>query len=238
MLCMTYGFMNAAPEAQRRTNHLAMFVKNSLAYIDDIQIKHYMDEGIDGIIESLERLAEYCVEKNIQLNPTKFYPATDEHDSFGFNNSMIGEMVSDSYKRKLLAFAKPMTKKQMRSFDGVVNYVNNHVHNNKKLMYWLNKLKEEIDPETKHKRLVWTKEAELAWEQLQYLFNNLPMLHHPTREGMFCIKVDACNYGVGAELYQDQSEEGQEANWVLVDMWSKVMPTQLRHCHSMIHEAY
>ena len=238
MLCMTYGFMNAAPEAQRRTNHLAMFVTNSLAYIDDIQIKHFMDEGIDGIIESLERLAEYCVEKNIQLNPKKFYPAIDQFDAFGISNNMIGEMMSESYKKKILAFAQPKTKKQMRTYTSTLNYMNNHIYKNKKLTYWLDKLIEEVDPETKHKRLVWTKEAELAWAQLQYLINNLPLLHHPTREGQFCLKVDACNYGVGAELYQDQSEEGQKADWKLIDMWSKIMPTQLRHCHSMIHEAY
>ena len=139
MLCMTYGFMNAAPEAQRRTNHLAMFVTNSLAYIDDIQIKHFMDEGIDGIIESLERLAEYCVEKNIQLNPKKFYPAIDQFDAFGINNNMIGEMMSDSYKRKLLAFAKPKTKKEMRKYTSTLNYMNNHIFKNKKLTYWLDK---------------------------------------------------------------------------------------------------
>ena len=49
MLCMTYGFMNAALEAPKHTNELAMFVTNSLAYIDDIHIKHVMEEGTKGI---------------------------------------------------------------------------------------------------------------------------------------------------------------------------------------------
>ena len=238
MLCLTYGFMNAAPEAQKRTNELALYVTNTLVYVDDIQIKHLLEEGTEGVIEGLTRLGDYCIKKNIQLSPTKFYPATDESESFGFRNTMIGQLVSESYKRKLLAFAKPKTKAEMRSFDGLCNYVNNHIYHNKRIFYWLNRLKEKVDPETKRKRLVWDREANLAWEQLQYLFNNLPLLHHPNREGMFCLKVDACNYGVGAELYQDQSGEGQEPDWKLIDLWSKVMPTQLRHCHSMVHEAY
>ena len=44
-------------------------------------------------------------------------------------------MVSDSFKRKLLAVAKPKTKKEMRSFDGLCNYVNNHIYHRKKIMY-------------------------------------------------------------------------------------------------------
>ena len=239
MTCLTYGFMNAAPEAQKRTNLLAFDVGNTLAYIDDIQIKHPMDEGTQGVIESLNRLSDHCRKYNIQLNPKKFYPATDESEAFGFKNTLIGQMVSDSYKRKILATAKPTTRKEMRSFDGLINYINNHVYHNKRIMYWLNRLKEVVDPETKHKRLKWDKESNLAWEQLQYLINHLPLLHHPTKDGQFCLIVDACNYGVGASLYQEQEDpDTGQFNWVLVDLWSKVMPTQLRHCHSMVHEAY
>ena len=239
MMCMTYGFMNAAPEAQKRTNDLAYHVGNALAYVDDIQIKHLMEDGTEGVIEALTRLGDYCIDKNIQLNPKKFYPATDESESFGFKNTLIGQMISDTYKRKLLAVAKPTTKAEMRSFDGLCNYVNNHIYCNKRIFYWLNRLKEETDPETKRTRLKWNKEANLAWEQLQYLFNHLPILHHPKKDGQFCLIVDACNYGIGASLYQDHSIlEGSEPDWKLIDLWSKVMPTQLRHCHSMIHEAY
>ena len=239
MLCMTYGFMNAAPEAQKRTNDLAMNVTNALSYIDDIQIKHPLREGTKGVIESLKRLGDYCIEKNIQLNPKKFYPATDVSEAFGFKNTLIGQMVSESYRRKILAFAKPTTKAEMRSFDGLCNYVNHHLFNNKKLFYWMNKLEEETDPHTKHKRLKWTEQADLAWDQLHYLLNNLPLLHHPTIDGKYCLQVDACNYGIGACLFQEQVHpETGVKDWYLIDLWSKVMPTQLRHCHSMVHEAY
>ena len=51
--------------------------------------------------------------------------------------------------------------------------------------------------------------------------------------------VDACNYGIGAALWQLQFSKNEDTwNWLLCDLWSKVMPMQLRHCHSMIHEAF
>ena len=93
--------MNAAPEAQKRMNKLAMYITNCLAYIDDIQIKHPLEEGTSGIIKSLDRGAEYMRKHNYQVNTKKFYPAIDEADGFGFKFTMIGELVSESYQRKL-----------------------------------------------------------------------------------------------------------------------------------------
>ena len=239
MNCLTYGWMNAAPEAQKIMNQVALHIGNALAYIDDICIKHTFDEGTRGVILQLDRLAEICRKFNIQLNPSKFAPACDYSESFGFQNSMIGEMMSAAYQRKLLAMKKPMTKAEARSVDGMLNYMNNHIYKNKLLMYWINILEEETEVGSKRKRLKWTPQAELAWLQIKWLIGNLPLLHHPTKDGQFCVQTDACNYGVGAVLWQSQyNEEKKEEEWVIVDMWSKTLPQQLRHCHSMVHEAY
>ena len=81
--------------------------------------------------------------------------------------------------------------------------------------------------------------ADLAYQQLCHLVANSPLLYNPTKEGEFCVKTDACNYGIGAVLYQHQTDKQTgDKQWVIVDMWSKTMPAQLRHCHSMVHEAY
>ena len=239
MNCLTYGWMNAAPEAQKIMNQVALHIGNALAYIDDICIKHTFDAGTNGVIEQLDKLAEICILFNIQLNPTKFAPACDYSESFGFQNSMIGEMMSAAYQRKLLAMKKPMTKSEARSVDGMLNYMNNHIYKNKLLMYWINTLEEETDVLTKKKKLKWTPQAELAWLQIKWLVGNLPLLHHPTKDGRFCVQTDACNYGIGAVLWQEQYDEDTgKDKWVIVDMWSKTLPQQLRHCHSMVHEAY
>ena len=64
------------------------------------------------------------------------------------------------------------------------------------------------------------------------------MLYNPTRDGIFCVKCDACNYGTGMVLYQQQVDpETNKQRWVIIDMYSKVMPQQMRHSHSMVHEA-
>ena len=317
MNCLTYGWKNAAPEAQRISNQVALYVGNCLAYIDDICIKHRWEDGVEGVIKQLKRFGDICRKLNLLVNPSKFFPAADNVESFGFQHTMIGTRMAAAYKAKLLALAKPTTKEEARSFDGMINYMNNYIYQNKWFAYWINKLEEAWDLDHKHKKLKWTPEANFAWELLRASIARSPTLHHPTTDGRFCIQCDACNYGCGAVLWQLQdvsevkgdmdddlsriikkeeeelrieklkrvgnnnnsnnsesklneeklfinktdteiSKINNEYNnnlsneiienvygemesgkqWVIVDMWSKIMPTQLRHCNPMVHEAY
>ena len=84
------------------------------------------------------------------------------------------------------------TLKDIDSFTGALGYVDQHVLEAKKYTYWLKQLKEELvyDKNTKQrvKRLKWTPQALLAWYQLQFLLANVQLLHHPTKDGIFCYK--------------------------------------------------
>ena len=237
MNCLTYGWMNAAPEAQKIMNRVALYIGDCLAYIDDVCVKHKIDDGTRGIERKLNRIAEIVRRLNIQLNPTKFVPCCDYSESFGFQHSMIGEMISKAYQKKILAIKRPTSKAEVRSLDGMLNYVNNHIYNNKLFTYWWKQIEEGTNANNK-KRFIWTREAEFAFQAILYLAANPPLLRYPTREGLFCLQTDACNYGLGAVLWQLQDNEEEDTKqWVIVDMWSKVVPVQLRHCHPMIHEA-
>ena len=239
MSCLTYGFINSASVAQAIVNPIAIYIGDCLIYIDDICIKHRLENGVFGVINQLNRMAEKIRLINGYLNPSKFYPACDYSEGFGWQNTMLGTICSDSYKRKMLAVTKPTTKKEIQSFSGLINYMNNNIYNCKIIMYWINRLEEATDSKGKHKRVKWTKEANLAWEQIRWLIANLPLLHHPTLSGTFCLQTDACNYGVGGVLWQRQiNEDNNKYQWNIIDMHSKVVPKGLRKCNVMILEAY
>ena len=236
MRCLTYGWMNAAPEAQKIMNNLALHVGNTLAYIDDIAIKHPIQGNTQDILDSIERLFKYCQDKNIQLHPGKFFPACTESEGFSFVRTLEGTKVGEPYIKKILAIAKPTTVKQLQEFIGVVSYIGRFIYHKSLLIYWLNDL---ITKAKGKGKIKWTREADLCYNQLLHLISNSPLLYNPTKDGQFCLKTDACNYGIGAVLYQQQKDKSTgDDRWVIVDMWSKTMPTQLRHCHSMVHEAY
>ena len=239
MSCLTYGFVNSASEAQKIVNPIAVYIGDCLIYIDDICIKHRIENGIDGIIDQLNKMAFKIRSINGYLNPSKFFPACDYSEGFGWQNTMIGTMCSESYKRKMLAVTKPRTKKEIQSFLGLINYMNSNIYNCKIITYWISKLIEETDSEGKNKHVKWTREANLSWEQIRWLIAHLPLLHHPTISGTFCLQTDACNYGIGGVLWQRQiNPTDNNYKWYIIDMHSKVVPKGLRKCNAMILEAY
>ena len=239
MMHLTYGWMNAAPEAQKIMNEVAMEVGNSLAYIDDLSIKHRIEDGIEGAIKDLDRLAASSIKRRIIWNPTKFFPLAMAIDNFGFHCTMVFAQMSKAYRRKILTMATPEVKKDLKSIDGALNYVNRFIPGEKIEMHWLNIMKEEFDESSGKWKLKWTPEARMAWERLKEAVRLNPMLFHPTPDGQFAVQSDACNYAIGAVLWQEQDVKNNgNLEWVMVDMWSKTLPKALHTCHSIVLEAY
>ena len=241
---LTYGWKNAAPVAQRIMNNMCLKVGNMIAYIDDLCMKHPWRYGTKEIAAQIRKLYEYCWEHKILLNPSKMFIAADQADGFGYSWGLLGKSVSLHYlKSKLLTLEKPTTVKTLENFIGVVGYIAPHVANWAILRYWLQDMKQKTVKQGKT-TLNWTPEANIAYQNILILLNDLPILHAPTQDGQFCIKTDACNYGAGAVLYQKQidmkrsTHNNKKYHWVICDMWSKAIPTNMRHCHSMVHEAW
>ena len=235
MTHLAYGWKNAATNAQAIMNIMAVLIRYMIAYIDDILLKHPWHWGTKQLIAHFRSFLEYCRKINILLNPTKLFPYCTECVSFGLKRMLNGSKISDSYKQKILVFAEPTTPKQLTEFIGIIGYIDRYLYNSAKFKYWLRILS--IDAK-KSGKLVWTKEGRLAYKQLIWLVDNSPILHNPTNEGQFCVKTDACNYGTGAVLYQEQPHpETGTLRWVIIDMCNKIMAQQMRHSHSMVHEA-
>ena len=233
---LAYGFKNCPYYAQNIMNKFAMHTGLTLAYIDDIVMKHHWHWNAQQHINHLKRAFKYFREKNMLLNPSKFFPFVAKCTSFGFERTLHGSSISDAYKQKILKMAKPETKTQLREFQGTLNYVSRYLYNGSMIQYWLNQLLTET-PE-KRGNLHWNKQAQLAFEQLKFLAANAPVLVNPTIDDEFMVKTDACLTGIGAVLYQNQTnKQTKQKQWVIVDMYHQIMPRDLRKSHSTVHEA-
>ena len=236
MLHLAYGFKNCPYHAQNIVNKMAISVGLCLVYIDDIIMKHLWHWNADQHVNHLRKLLQYCREKNMLLNPTKFYPFVKESLSFSIKRNFEGSKIGEHYVKKIVQFKKPRTVAEMKEFQGLCGYVSNYNEKFQQLNYWLNQLV--LRTPEKRGALKWDEPASLAFEQIKYLFENHPLLHNATRDGEFMIKTDACMTGTGAVLYQKQKDnKTNEMKWVIIDMYSKQMPKQLRNAHSMVHEA-
>ena len=197
---LAYGWKNAATNAQAIMNKMAVSVGYCIAYIDDILLKHPWHWGTEQLIAHMRRFFSYVREKNMLLNPTKFFPYCTKCISFSKQQTLEGSRMSEAYQNKILGFALPTTTKEMEEFIGVIGYVINYIYLGSWRLYWLNQVLIEAKS-SKSTKLKFTKNALIAFYQIIWLVQNSPILYNPTRDGTFCVKCDACNYGTGAVLY-------------------------------------
>ena len=234
---LAYGFKNCPYFAQNIMNKLAMNIGLTLVYIDDIVMKHHWHWDVDQHIDHLRKIFTYIREKNMLLNPSKFFPFVTKCTSFGFQRTLHGSSISDAYKNKIIQLKIPTTKKELREFQGTINYVTRYIYKASMIQYWLNQL---MTADTKKQgKIEWNKQAQIAFEQIKFLVANAPILHNPTLDGKFMIKTDASMTGIGAVLFQKQyNNTTRKDEWVIIDMYNKMMPQDYRKSHSTVHEAY
>ena len=73
----------------------------------------------------------------------------------------------------VLGFQKPVYHAQLRSFLGLANYFRDHVKHHSTLVFPLQQL---LDVYDRRSKLVWTEEAETAWENIKLAIHSCPKL--------------------------------------------------------------
>ena len=234
ILHLSYGWKNSAANAQRITNLVCMEVGHMIGFIDDCSIRYPEEWGTDELINHLEKLFAVCRKYNLLIHPEKFFPFALEVECLGIKRSIHGSEMTKQYKKRLLSIQKPTTSKELHSALGAINYVTRYLYNHALYAYWLVRLQHECE---KKKKLDWNEPANLAWNTLRFLIENAPLLRRPKRYGMYCLQSDGCPYGVGAVLYQKQWDETTHTwEWVIIDMFSRIIPKNLRNAHCSVHE--
>ena len=215
ILHLSYGWKNSAANAQRITNQVCMEVGHMIGFIDDCSIRHPEEWGTQELIAHLRHFFEVCRKYNLLLHPEKFFPFALEVECLGIKRSIHGSEMTSKYKKKLLSLQKPTTPKELHAALGAINYVSRYLYNHAMFAYWLIRLQHECE---KKKKLDWTPPANHAWNVLKFLIENAPVLKQPKNYGRFAMKSDACPYGVGSVLYQEQyDKETKKWEWVIID---------------------
>ena len=175
-----------------------------------------------------------CRKYRILLHPEKFFPFALEVECLGIQRTPFGSKMTKKHKLKLLEFEKPKTAAEMQSVLGAFGYIRRYIYHFAFFEYWLQRLQLEQE---KSKKLVWNDAANQAWNAIMFLIKNAPLLRNPNNTGKMCIKVDGSQLATGAVLWQQQfNEKTGKMEWVIIDMFSKIMPQHLRKAHCSIHE--
>ena len=191
-------------------------------YIDDIIIHGQTEEEFaDNLRKVLTRLKE----RGITVNPAKCKLGVSEVEYVGHVISETGLTMSDSKKQKVLDFPLPETPKQLRGFLGLVNYFRDHIRGHAVICHPLHQLVAKCSG----KRLQWTPESNCAFQEIKAAVAELQTLFFPVEEAPVYLHTDACNYGVGAYVFQvidgverpigfySKSLKGAELNWSTIE---------------------
>ena len=167
-------------------------------YLDDIIIYANTEaEFLSRLEEVLKRLQKH----NLTLNPDKVELGMPEVEFVGHVINDKGLTFTRERIDKVLEIETPIFGKQLKSFLGVAVYFKDHIDHYSDITKPLHKMIEGYN-KAKNKRLTWSEEAKLAFNDLRQAINNLPMLFFLDDQSPIFLRTDASDYGIGAYLCQ------------------------------------
>ena len=226
--CGTYGFKNISALAQDISNDLVRPLRKAGAFIDDIFIKHRPNATPEELKRDVEELFGQVGLLQVLLNPAKTFFFVDEIRYIGYYYNQIGSTPTEEYKKKVLKFHRPLSAPQIKSYNGVVQYIQKYLYKYAEWAYYLNILTHT------HTKAQWGPEQDFAFDQIQELVRNVKLLHHPTEEGTFLVQCDASKYAISGVLYQRQYDSNLKTYvWRIIEFYSKQLEQSVIDKHSI-----
>ena len=196
-LTMPFGLVNAPASFSRIMRDLLRGLSNVDNFIDDILIHTAtFEEHIVILREVLERLKK----ANLTARPTKCFIG---YRSIEFLGHCVGQGELRPVQDKVNAVQnapRPKTKKQLRSFLGLVGYYRRFIPNFAAIAAPLTDRTKKGEPTV----VTWGDAEEMAFKTLKKKLEKEPILHLPDLTLPFILRTDASDVGIGAILLQER----------------------------------
>ena len=173
------------------------------AYIDDVEVDtpSTFEQHLLELRQVLDRLRE-C---NLNARPSKCKIAMKTVDFVG--HRVGGDKIEPrkALIQSIIEYPRPATKKEVRSFLGLVGYYRKFIPNFSERAATLTDLTSGKNPT----KLKWLDVHERAFLDLKEAIQKPPVLRPPHWDEEFILQVDASNRGLGAILCQ-KGKDGEE----------------------------
>ena len=227
----SYGFKNIMALAQDIVNYLVRPLNRAVAFVDDIIKKHSPNATPDELYNDIYDLFSRAYEIGLLINPEKTYLFAEEVEYLGYIFNQIGVIPRPEYIQKVLQFHPPTNKKEVQQYLAVLNYISRFLPCLAQYTHVINKLTH------KNTNFKWGPTQQRAFDAIQKLVQNVPLLAHPTEEGEFLVQTDASKYAMAAVLYQRQfNKQTNKHDWKIIEFYSKQFDKHLYDHPIMIKE--
>ena len=195
-LRMPFGLVNSAATFTRMMRLLLKGLDKSEHYIDDV-LTHSL--GWNEHLCELRKLFERVRSAGLTMKPSKCKLGFTSVDYLGH---IVGEGEISPNPDKLFNIQQapiPQTKKQVRSFLGLVGFYSKFIPNYSTVAAPLTDLTKRGCPN----KIVWVDALERSFVILKKLLSSNPVLRLPDLSREFILQTDASEVGLGACLLQD-----------------------------------
>jgi hypothetical protein len=193
---MPFGLVNASSVFCRMMRKLLDGVDNADSYIDDLVI--YTDTWEDHLAV-LKKVLERLKQHNLTARPSKCFVGFQEVDFLGQKIGQGFVKPQGDKINKILNVERPQTKKELRSYIGMISYHRKFVPS------FADKAKPLTDMLAKSRptKLIWSDEAEESFQFFRDVLSSPPILRLPDLSKTMVLAVDSSGTGIGGVLMQE-----------------------------------
>lgn len=188
------GIKLAGDAFQQRMNDLLGHLPYVRCYIDDILIVTKGDWREHN--ECIRTVLQLMGESGLKVNAEKSFFGRKQLDYLGYHISQEGIRPDMKKVEAIKALAAPKTRRQLRSFIGMVNFYRDMWKQRSHLLAPMTKL---MSPKKPFK---WTDEEQKAFEETKNHITSESLLTYPNFDLPFDVYTDASDRQLGAVILQ------------------------------------
>ena len=190
---MPFGLVNAGAVLSRLMRKLLENMENLDNFIDDILI---FTMTWPEYKEVLRELCHRLKDAGLTAKPSKCFIGYESLECLGH---VLGHDRLQPHPNKVKAIAeaaRPLTKRQVKSFIGLIGYYRQFIPNFDVLAAPLTDLTRKGQPN----QVKWSQEQEYAFNTLKKMLTVSPILKLPDLKQVFTLRTDASDRGIGTVL--------------------------------------
>jgi RNase H-like domain found in reverse transcriptase len=152
----------------------------------------------------LQKIIARCHEKRIVLKLKKSWIGVDKVTFFGYELTHGKWQLSDTRKAAIAAMSMPKSAKEMQSFLGAALFFHNHIPD---YTEWAARLYEMTHADFVWDPGRWEYDYVAHFERFKHALQQAAELYFPDYALPWIVRCDASQYGVGAVLFQEATDD-------------------------------
>ena len=195
-LRMPFGMKNSGATLVRGMREVLSGISGVESYIDDLIV---FSRDWETHLRTLEELLKRLSEANLTARPSKCIFGASTVEFLGHDVGYDWITPNDDNLEKIARAKRPVTKKEVRSFCGLLGYYRDYIPSFAIIAAPLTDLTKKGQPNF----VKWGEAQEKAFNTLREALLKRPILRLPDHSRNFTLRTDSSNSGIGAVLMQE-----------------------------------